>query len=456
MTQRTSSVLDSQAESLLDESYSQRSLSVSPVAVVALSDIAFEGRNFDSERVSFEYGENAALPVESASDAKFEPLERASSSLGGDRRTNGPKAGRETVGEAVLSKLDNGVKIPDLRRKSLPDKELSVRSRSDFGGSDSRILDPVKVDAIGERKSRGDRIAERLLKTGRTELGKSLRSCGNRITLRNWISDDGNRIRKTDVRECDWCQKRILCSNCEKCRVARSMRVIIPRILAVLDQYPNHLLIFGTLTVRNGSNLVERVDHLFDSLSRLNKRAVDARRGRGFGNQFNKSDGSFWHMEVKRGQNSRLWHPHLHGLILRHKDERMIVQSLASEWHEISQDSNQVDLQLTTFSRMMLARKMSGRELFEHEPELLIKDLCEIMKYILKPDESMTDDDVIHCHLALKRKHLHRSLGEFRGLKVADDAANDVGGNGYYIDQVIQWERAEGKYRLDAQKHGFC
>jgi plasmid rolling circle replication initiator protein Rep len=67
-----------------------------------------------------------------------------------------------------------------------------------------------------------------------------------------------------------------------------------------------------TLTVRNGDDLAERFRHLHSEPART----VDARKHRGRGSVLDGVVGAVWSYEVKRGQNSGDWHPHLHMIAL--------------------------------------------------------------------------------------------------------------------------------------------
>lgn len=66
-----------------------------------------------------------------------------------------------------------------------------------------------------------------------------------------------------------------------------------------------------TLTVKNGDDLAERFKHLHGAQRELWKR-----RQRGRGSVLDGVVGAVWSYEVKRGDNSGQWHPHLHMIAL--------------------------------------------------------------------------------------------------------------------------------------------
>jgi plasmid rolling circle replication initiator protein Rep len=52
--------------------------------------------------------------------------------------------------------------------------------------------------------------------------------------------------------------------------------------------------------------------------------------------------GAVWSYEVKRGQNSGEWHPHLHMIALA--EQQPSQERLSREWHQITGDSFVVDV----------------------------------------------------------------------------------------------------------------
>jgi hypothetical protein len=84
-----------------------------------------------------------------------------------------------------------------------------------------------------------------------------------------------------------------------------------------------------TLTVRNGDDLAERFRHLHSG-----QRELWMRKHRGRGSVLDGVVGAVWSYEVKRGQNSGDWHPHLHMIALAEVEPSQ--ERLSREWYDIT------------------------------------------------------------------------------------------------------------------------
>lgn len=91
---------------------------------------------------------------------------------------------------------------------------------------------------------------------------------------------------------------------------------------------------FVTLTLRHGvRSLAECLDHLYTSFRALRSKPLWK----------NRVSGGVAFLEVKRGRDSGLWHPHLHCLI----QGRYIPQAeLSQTWLDVTGDSTHVDIRL--------------------------------------------------------------------------------------------------------------
>lgn len=336
--------------------------------------------------------------------------------------------------------LDNGTKSGT---------KISAETQRGYGDS---VLDE-KMDNFRRRKLSGKAIAERMQQRGIPGY-KAVGNCSSEINLRRWL-DTGH----TEVSYADWCQKRILCANCERARMGRAMSRWIPKIVEALketDSFPW----FVTVTIKDGPDLPERLEHLFGSLQTINQRRRDHEKGRKSPERaFNRIRGAIWHAEIKRGAGSGEWHPHLHGLCLVPRGVDLTENMMHNEWFEVTKDSHQVKPLLSKFGRYLLMSGETVEQAFDSNKDLLMQDLCEILKYCLKFDGDTSADDIIDAAFACRRKHLARSWGTLRNVKVNQDlktAGVDLSGSGEYIDYIYKWCDARDSYDMNGTHRGIA
>jgi hypothetical protein len=116
--------------------------------------------------------------------------------------------------------------------------------------------------------------------------------------------------------------------------------------------------------------------------------------------------GAVWSYEVKRGQGSGVWHPHLHMIALA--ESMPDQQQLADEWHNITGDSFIVDV----------------RPISQEDPA---SGFIEVFKYAVKFSEQ-EPADTVHAWVTLASKRLIGSAGLFRGVEVPESLLDDSAG----------------------------
>lgn len=171
---------------------------------------------------------------------------------------------------------------------------------------------------------------------------------------------------------------------CRPCQKERS-RIIAANLLEHLDGY---LPLFITLTIRtHGLTLHDAVIKLYNSFAQL--RRTDFWRTR--------IQGGAVVCEIKRCQDDRRWHPHLHILATG----KWIEQGwLGQKWHEITGDSYIVDV---------------GRAA---SPEKTAYYLC---KYLRKPAPAAIIRNpayLAECIKSLTGRRMVATFGSWRGLKL--------------------------------------
>ena len=260
--------------------------------------------------------------------------------------------------------------------------------------------------------------------------------CGSRLVYRSW-ERSGNRT----LHAADFCNEHKLCVMCARGRAMKLVRKVLGRSLVLLGENRDWIPTMLTLTIKNGPDVGERIRHIFESLKKANQRRKDARKGKRSSTEFGKIQAAMFALEVKRGRNSGLFHPHLHAVVLREKKDFVDLPKLSQEWNEITKDSRNVDWRLMESAREML----KGATLSEVE-DRLVKDLCEVFKYSLKFGE-MEPADVLTVHRKTKGKHFRRMWGEYRGIKEPELGPDDESREfGRFFERWYQY--VDQHYRL--------
>ena len=99
----------------------------------------------------------------------------------------------------------------------------------------------------------------------------------------------------------------LCCYSCFSC-----YQKYVERIDQVLQENRKLKPVLITLTVKNGSDLAERSEHLMKSFrTLLNRRRDYEKKGRGF-NEFCKVQGAMYSYENTYNEKTVEWHPHIH------------------------------------------------------------------------------------------------------------------------------------------------
>lgn len=243
-----------------------------------------------------------------------------------------------------------------------------------------------------------------------------LSECRSRLLFRHYSTRDAVRLHSART-----CRIHLLCPACASARGTRFIRGYIPKHEQIIGELPTLRSQMITVTVKDGPDLAERFDHLVKSLRELLKR-----RHRGRGSEFERVLGGVYAVEVKRGENSGLWHPHVHMFALVGQSTPVRSAILQHEWKEITGDSFIVDV-----------RDTYG------EPS---DAFCEIFKYALKLG-GLPAADALDAYRVMRKRHLVGAFGLFRGVEVSESMVDDLLNDESlpYVD--IMWsymERHEG------------
>jgi hypothetical protein len=212
----------------------------------------------------------------------------------------------------------------------------------------------------------------------------------------------------------------------------------------VKAEQPDLKLSLMTLTVKNRESLEECKEHISKSFKRINQRRKEAKSGRNNGSEFVKMVGGAFSFEIKRGKNSKLWHVHLHGLVMHRDDFTMswdsserqwVPGSLRDEWYAITGDSFHVHV-----------RPFKDQE----KPE---QDICEVTSYAMK-FSTLSTPDLLHAYLVFSGARLLRFYGELYNLKIPSSLTEELLQDELpYVDLMYRFFYGSG-YSLEKSERG--
>jgi len=246
------------------------------------------------------------------------------------------------------------------------------------------------------------------------KLHHRLTHCGDYLLFRHFTTIDQVKLHAAHL-----CAKHLLCPLCAIRRGAKFLAAYLERFERIRLSAPHLKPYLLTLTVRDGSSLKERFNHLFKSQRELWKR-----KQRGQKTTLKGIDGAVWSYEVKRGKNSKQWHPHLHMICLTENPPSR--KALRDEWYSITGDSFEADI----------------RPINPIDP---VSGFSEVFKYAVK-FSSQLPADTYHAFITLKGKRLLASSGIFRGVPEPDNLLDDTEALADlpYIDLFYRYVRDKG------------
>jgi len=230
-------------------------------------------------------------------------------------------------------------------------------------------------------------------------------NCGSWLKFKNYYTLDTYRL--TGMISC---QHTILCPACALRRAAAKMRDYQVRLECIKKEHPEIKAYFITFTVKDGSNLEERFQHLQDSIRKYHAKRTHAKScKKHLKVEANKALGAVWSYQVKVGDGLGLYHPHCHAIWLCH-DEPDLAQ-LKKEWGNITGDSHMCDV--VPF----------------YDQVNLVNDFLRVFRYANKFME-LPFEASLKAHQALKGRRLIASFGLFRGdvspVPLKDETLNDL------------------------------
>jgi hypothetical protein len=279
-----------------------------------------------------------------------------------------------------------------------PDHESENPAQVELDGVSEGIEAlPGRVNRYGKARSSALDIAEYIGASDQAQtLAKPLQrlqSCGDYLVFRHYWTVDQVKLHGARL-----CCLHLLCPLCAIRRGSKALRAYLDRWEIIRAEKTALRPFLVTLTVKDGPDLSERFEHL-----KRSQRELWMRKHRGRGSVLDGVSGAVWSYEVKRGQGSGLWHPHLHMIALA--EVQPDQGELSREWHGITGDSFVVDV----------------RPISQDDPA---SGFIEVFKYAVKFSDQ-PHADTLHAFQTLRGKRLMASSGCFRGVVEPEGLLDD-------------------------------
>lgn len=256
---------------------------------------------------------------------------------------------------------------------------------------------PKKIDRYSKAKRGAIDVADYMATMPEHQaMGAKVQGCGDYLVFRHYFTVDRVRLHGASL-----CKKHLLCPLCAIRRGAKSLKAYLDRFEIIRAEKPYLKAYLVTLTVKNGEDLAERFQHLYQSQKQLWRR-----KNHGSKSCLAGVEGAVWSYEIKRGSGSGNWHPHLHMIAL--SESIPDADQLAAEWKNITGDSFIVDV----------------RPISQDDPA---SGFVEVFKYAVKFSDQ-TPADTVHAWVTLAGKRLLGSSGCFRGVEVPEELLDDSEG----------------------------
>ncbi|HFC8521157.1 protein rep [Neisseria lactamica] len=270
----------------------------------------------------------------------------------------------------------------------------SLQSRLQrYGAGKTRALDMAKyiTEFYGIKQKSVGRPSEN------QKLAAKLSNCADFLIFKRYLTVDEVRLHAAN-----FCKKHLLCPFCAMRRGTKYLQAYKQRLDVVLHENPKLRAFMVTLTVKDGESLSERFAHLRAALKKYTQQRRDALKGQR-AVEYAKAFGGVHSIEIKRGKNSGLWHPHVHMIWLC--EEVPNASQLSKEWLALTGDSYIVDV-----------REFYG--------ESVVDGFLEVFKYALKFSDMRLADNW-EAYQLLKEKRLVDSFGLLRGVKVPKELTDE-------------------------------
>lgn len=277
---------------------------------------------------------------------------------------------------------------------------------------------PSKLARYSKARHRALEMTDYCKSVDDVKMYNKLSNCANYLLFRHYFTIDEVRLHAAQ-----FCKKHLLCPMCAIRRAAKMLKAYLEKYEQVKQAFPELRPYLVTLTVKNGEDLYERVQHLRQSMRKMTQARRNYFKGKSHV-EFAKSQGGFHSIEVTN--NGKGWHPHVHmiWLCLEKPDQ----SKLSREWHDLTGDSFVVDV----------------RPL--HDP---VDGFIEVCKYALKFSDLELKDNY-HAFDVMSGMRLIDSHGVMRGVKVPENLLDAALDDLPFVDLLYRFYKGIG-YTFDRQ-----
>lgn len=323
-----------------------------------------------------------------------------------------------------LNVLSEKSYIPSLKKMVTQGKN----DGSDF--DESKFKHGKRLNRLSSHKKRTRKLSAYLRKNRKIDdsFFQRLHGCYDYLLFKDYTN-----LKKVKLEATHSCQVHLLCPMCAIVRAAKQVQIYESKFKELKRQFPKLSIYYVVLTIKNGEDLLERYEHLNNSLKRLTTRRRDALIAKNGGKSkayalnscFANVVAGAYSIEVKRGENSKEWHPHANLLLL--SEDVIFESAIKAEWKSITKDS-----------------EIAYCSVKDDDDKTVF---VEIFKYALKFSE-MEFDDNFEAWEILKGRRLMGSFGEFRGLDVPKNDTSLALKDEPYLELFYKYKSRLGKYEL--------
>lgn len=266
-----------------------------------------------------------------------------------------------------------------------------------------------------------------------------LRQCGKQIHFRYENNNPSH------VHAAYFCQLPKLCTLCAIRRASRLTERYETRLAVCNREHPGLWAYDLTLTVKNGPNLAERLDHIRQALRAELVAAREWNKGQRRRSRpaFHPFVGGVYTLEITRRETG--WHPHIHGIYLA--DAWPCVDTIRAAWLKRTGDSHV--FRLNSLGKLGEAletpSKSDTRQTTKSRGALM-----EVFKYTISPDREMTPADRLAVAEVLRKAKAAQPWGVLRGLPDDEDLDDDAPelDSPDALDFYAYWCEARKRYEL--------
>ena len=308
-----------------------------------------------------------------------------------------------------------------------------------------------QVEKATRRKRCARPVIGQLLVEGEPDRAEKLDRCGSWVVYREWLHTGSVRLRSGN-----FCQQPRLCMACARAKAAKVGVAYTDKTLQLLrerDLIP-HMI---TLTVPNSDDLLEAFTLLKRCLQQVRQKRRNQSKGLIGFTEWSRFVAAAWHIEIKRGKNRGLWHPHVHGIVLTPRGEVYDLGRLKEEWRSLTGGNAPIDVRLTNAGRQLLkfdwSDVMNSRGMAKYVREAIKRDLLEVFKYPLKFGD-LSPADVVYAWRVTRRKRMLLAWEGYHGCKVDEDLNDLTDEQGEYLDHIYRWLQESGRYSHEWTQKG--